>query len=135
MRDDRCQSKARNRIRQSASSLGKRRLEEITKKAGIPVPHKIKRSGKGDSSMADTDVLTSKEAAAFLRITTRTLYRLAKAGIIPSARIGTIWRFNRTDLENYVRAMGSQQIDKHNGKHMQSLPVGFNTRNGFRFLN
>ena len=85
--------------------------------------------------MADTDILTSKEAAAFLRITTRTLYRLARAGIIPSARIGAIWRFSHAELENYVRAMGSQQFDKHKGKHVQSLPVGFDARNGFHFLN
>jgi hypothetical protein len=36
--------------------------------------------------MADSDVLTNKEAAAFLRITHRTLYRLARAGIISSIK-------------------------------------------------
>jgi len=50
-----------------------------------------------------TDFLTTKEAAALLRITTRTLYKLAKAGTIPSKRIGNLWRFSRADLENYLR--------------------------------
>jgi len=40
---------------------------------------------------------------------------LAKEGIIPGAKIGTSWRFNRFDLENYVRAVALRQIDKEIG--------------------
>jgi len=65
--------------------------------------------------MANTDVLTTKEAALLLKITTITLYRLARERIIPSMRIGTMWRFSRADLENYVRATGSQKLEKQNG--------------------
>lgn len=65
--------------------------------------------------MANTDVLTMNEAATFLRLTTRTLYRLAKAGIIPSAKIANNWRFCRADLENYVRAKGSLQSKQQAG--------------------
>jgi PTS system nitrogen regulatory IIA component len=61
--------------------------------------------------MADTDVLRAREAAAFLSIGTRTLYRLVNDGIIPASRIGTIWRFNRTDLENYAHTLASQQFE------------------------
>jgi excisionase family DNA binding protein len=65
--------------------------------------------------MENTDVLTTTEAATFLRLTTRTLYRLAKAAIIPSAKIAGSWRFSRADLENYVRAIGAQKIEKQKG--------------------
>ena len=68
--------------------------------------------------MADTELLRSKEAAAFLRMNTYTLYKLAKEGIIPGAKIGTSWRFNRFDLENYVRAVALRQIDKEIGLHV-----------------
>ena len=38
--------------------------------------------------MEDTDVLTAKEAAAYLRIDTLKLYRLARQGKIPAVKIG-----------------------------------------------
>lgn len=62
--------------------------------------------------MADTDRLRSKEAAAFLRMDIYTLHKLAKEGIIPVARIGTLWRFNPADLENYARTMASQTFGR-----------------------
>ena len=66
--------------------------------------------------MTKTDLLTTEEAAAFLRLTIRTLYKLAKAGVIPSARVGgTMYRFSRADLENYVRAKGSLQSKQQAG--------------------
>jgi len=65
--------------------------------------------------MADTDVLRTKEAAAYLRISNHTLHKLVRDGIIPAARIGTNWRFNRADLENHVRATASQPFDTHKG--------------------
>ena len=70
---------------------------------------------KGDSSMADTDLLRSKEAAAYLRMNTYILYKLAREGIIPGARIGTRWRFHRADLENYACTMASQPFSKQKG--------------------
>jgi len=65
--------------------------------------------------MANSSVLRTKEAAAYLRITTHTLHRLVRDGQIPAARIGTNWRFSRANLENHVRATASQQIDKRKG--------------------
>ena len=66
---------------------------------------------ENDLSVAKPDVLTTKEAAALLRITTRTLYKLAKDGKISGIRIGTLWGFNRADLERYMRAQGTGQED------------------------
>jgi len=58
--------------------------------------------------MEDTDVLTAKEAAAYLRIDTLKLYRLARQGKIPAVKIGRRgWRFSHAQLERYVRG----QID------------------------
>jgi hypothetical protein len=55
---------------------------------GIFVPHKIHSSGKDDCSIANTDVLTTTKAATILMLTPSTVYKLARAGIIPSSRIG-----------------------------------------------
>ena len=53
--------------------------------------------------VANGDVLTPNEAAAYLKLNRRTLYRLAREGKIPATRIGAKWRFNRAALEQYVR--------------------------------
>lgn len=55
-----------------------------------------------------SDVLKLSEAAGFLRISTRTLVKLATAGTIAGRKVGGQWRFLRTDLEAYVHG-GSQQ--------------------------
>lgn len=84
-------------------------------RTGYSHPAQEQEIGKGDPSMANPDVLTLEKAAAFLRITSRTLYKLAKAGIIPSARIGASWRFMRADLKDYVRARGLLQSKQQAG--------------------
>lgn len=47
-------------------------------------------------------VLTLDEAAAFLRLCSHTVSKRARKGEIPGRRIGSTWRFLRTDLERYV---------------------------------
>lgn len=42
--------------------------------------------------------LTAAEAAEFLKISTRTVMRLARNGQLPGARIGREWRFLEEDL-------------------------------------
>jgi excisionase family DNA binding protein len=47
-------------------------------------------------------VWTSDEAAQYLRIHPRTLTRMAQRGEIPSIQIGRLWRFRRTDLDDWL---------------------------------
>lgn len=51
----------------------------------------------------DHDLLTPPEVLDYLRITTRTLYRLIKSGSVPAVRVGHQWRVRRTDLEEWLR--------------------------------
>jgi excisionase family DNA binding protein len=51
----------------------------------------------------NTDICTSDEAAAYLKINRRTLYTLAKQGNVPAMRVGRGWRFSLAALEKYVR--------------------------------
>ena len=51
-----------------------------------------------------TRLLTPKEAAGFLAISTRTLSRIVKQGELPVVRVGGSNRFTMPDLEVYVRA-------------------------------
>jgi len=47
-------------------------------------------------------IWNSSEAAYYLRIHPRTLVRLAKRGEIPSIQIGRLWRFRRSDLDEWL---------------------------------
>jgi excisionase family DNA binding protein len=53
------------------------------------------------------DVLTLKEAAAFLRCSPDTVKRQARAGLLPASKIGRQWRFRRRDLDEWLAAGGT----------------------------
>lgn len=47
-------------------------------------------------------MLTAEQVAAMLAVSTKTVYRLAAQGIIPSFREGRIVRFLPDDIERYI---------------------------------
>jgi excisionase family DNA binding protein len=47
-------------------------------------------------------IWNSCEAAQYLRISPRTLTRMARRGEIPSIQIGRLWRFRRADLDEWL---------------------------------
>ena len=58
----------------------------------------------------DDDVLTSAEAAAFLRVTVRTVTEEARRGRLPGRRVGKGWRFSRRVLQQWL-ASGPDTTD------------------------
>ncbi|MDR0548266.1 MAG: helix-turn-helix domain-containing protein [Deltaproteobacteria bacterium] len=48
------------------------------------------------------DVLTSDELAAFLKISTSTVYKLARADKIPAQKIGRHWLFKKGAIESWL---------------------------------
>ena len=53
-------------------------------------------------------VLTLAEVAAYLKVTERTIYRLAGAKKIPAFKVGGVWRFRKTDIDDWIN---SQSLD------------------------
>ena len=53
------------------------------------------------------DVLTLREAAAFLRCSPDTVKRRARAGDLPASKIGRAWRFRREDLDAWLANGGT----------------------------
>ncbi|PLX76097.1 MAG: AlpA family transcriptional regulator [Azoarcus sp.] len=51
---------------------------------------------------ADPDILTLDEVACYLRVTKRTLYRLAQEGQLPAFKLGGVWRFRRAELDQWI---------------------------------
>lgn len=56
------------------------------------------------------DILTLTEVAAYLRVTKRTLYRLAQEGQLPAFKLGGTWRFRREELDRWI----TENIGKRN---------------------
>ncbi len=50
----------------------------------------------------DDDILTIEEVAKYLRVSERTVYDWAQKGEIPAGKIGTVWRFKKSEIERWV---------------------------------
>lgn len=50
-----------------------------------------------------SEILTIKEVADFLKVTERTIYRLAAAKQIPAFKVGGSWRFSQTDIAEWIK--------------------------------
>jgi PTS system nitrogen regulatory IIA component len=50
----------------------------------------------------DDDILTIEEVARYLRVSERTVYEWAQKGDIPAGKIGTVWRFKKSEIEKWV---------------------------------
>ena len=57
----------------------------------------------------EKEILTIEEAAFFLQIGKKSLYRLVKEGVIPGKKILNKWRFERELLKEWVRAGDREQ--------------------------
>lgn len=50
----------------------------------------------------EDDILTIEEVAKYLRVSDRTVYDWAQKGEIPAGKIGTVWRFKKSEVVNWV---------------------------------
>nr|AGS53339.1 DNA-binding protein/PTS system, IIA component [uncultured bacterium contig00014] len=73
--------------------------------------------------MLDEDILTIEEVAKYLRVSERTVYEWAQKGEIPSGKIGTVWRFKKSDLEKWVneRLSMNKLIPQSGNIRMESI--------------
>lgn len=53
------------------------------------------------------EIMTPREAAEYLSIHVRTIYRLAKNGEIPGRKIGGSWRFKKEVLDQWLSGRGN----------------------------
>ncbi|MBQ0166319.1 MAG: PTS sugar transporter subunit IIA [Treponema sp.] len=61
----------------------------------------------------EDDILTIEEVAKYLRVSERTVYDWAQKGDVPSGKIGTVWRFKKSEIEKWVNdrlSSGSKPI-------------------------
>ena len=55
------------------------------------------------SKMSMNEVLTVAEVAGFLRVNWSTVYKLISRGELPAFKVGSDWRFNRTQIEDLFK--------------------------------
>ena len=48
------------------------------------------------------EIMTPREAAEYLSVHVRTIYRLAKNGNIPGRKVGGSWRFKKSALDEWL---------------------------------
>ncbi|MDW3681606.1 helix-turn-helix domain-containing protein [Cupriavidus sp. CV2] len=63
------------------------------------------------SNATEGEILTIKQVADYLKVTERTIYRLAAAKKIPAFKVGGTWRFSRVDIDNWIRQQSAQALD------------------------
>ena len=63
---------------------------------------------------AESEIMNSREAADFLRVSAETVIREARAGRLPGRRLGKEWRFSRTALLNWLAGgPGVEDTDRY----------------------
>ena len=61
------------------------------------------------SSPADNAIMTIGEVADFLKVTERTIYRLAGSNQIPAFKVGGSWRFSKADIDDWIKDQSSMK--------------------------
>ena len=60
----------------------------------------------------DSDILTIREVAEYLKLNEKTAYRLVADGKIPGFKVGGSWRFRRDEIEKMTKgeSLGDKPI-------------------------
>lgn len=72
------------------------------------------------ANSTEGEILTIKEVADYLKVTERTIYRLAGAKKIPAFKVGGTWRFSRIDIDSWIRqqSTGKPERELRGKSHM-----------------
>ena len=63
------------------------------------------------TSPSEGEILTIKQVAEYLKVTERTIYRLAGAKKIPAFKVGGSWRFARADIDAWIKQQSMEGLD------------------------
>ena len=56
------------------------------------------------------DTLNVEQAGSLLGLGSGTVYRLAKDGRLPGVKLGDVWRFSKTGLEEWIRSEATKNV-------------------------
>ncbi len=67
---------------------------------------------EGYVTCMSSDVLGPKEVAQLLKVSVRTVVRLAERGEIVAFKVGDLWRFHRVDVDAFIEEQKRKQQQK-----------------------
>jgi excisionase family DNA binding protein len=70
-----------------------------------------RRADAMPTKTSDGEILTIKQVADYLKVTERTIYRLAAAKKIPAFKVGGTWRFSRAEIDQWIKQQSSAVED------------------------
>jgi excisionase family DNA binding protein len=62
-------------------------------------------------STSEGEILTINQVAIYLKVTERTIYRLAAVKKIPAFKVGGTWRFSRSDIDSWIKQQSMEGLD------------------------
>ena len=65
-----------------------------------------------DLNSDSAGIMTIKEVADYLKVTERTIYRLAAAKQVPAFKVGGSWRFSRSEIDLWIKSQSSMPMDQ-----------------------
>lgn len=77
---------------------------------------------------AMTDLLTTRQVQALLKVDRTTIYRMVDGGQLPAMRVGKQWRFARAEVERWLNAGRSADLEllaggRHDSSSLDPLPA------------
>lgn len=58
----------------------------------------------------ETDVMTIRELAIYLKMAEKTLYRLSSEGKIPAFKVGAAWRYRKSQIDEWILLQESGKV-------------------------
>ena len=56
----------------------------------------------------DSDIMTMKELADYLKLNEKTAYRLTSEGKIPGFKVGGGWRFRKQEIDAWIKRQSEE---------------------------
>ncbi len=100
----------------SKSKVGERQRPAPNRFVGRILVLKARKHGAVlTSTMPLEHLLTVKEVAALLRVSTQTLYKMLENAEIPAVRVGSQWRFDKDRVKEWISNQASQTTTRATG--------------------
>jgi PTS system nitrogen regulatory IIA component len=69
-------------------------------------------SPKEAPPMTDDPLMSVREIAAYLNVNISTIYMWSQKGQIPAMKIGTMWRYRRSEIEDWLNQRRTPAIEQ-----------------------
>lgn len=64
--------------------------------------------------MGDNDIMLIKDLANYLKIAEKTAYRFASEGKIPGFKVGSAWRFRKSEIDQWIKNQELKATEQQN---------------------